>query len=389
MTSRRINAACCALFFAVGVALAATLPVVSSAAGPTADNADLEKIRQQISKAQQRVADLRGDLSRGQSQLRDAERRTAKISTELRTIKRQERELDADLNQLDRKQRELEKLAAQQSLALAQDMRSAWQLGQSSPLKAWLAADDPQRAARLARYYQYVQRDRAKRLDAFRETRAQIDASRQKIDERKQDLVKVRSELADRQKAAREASDERRHAVKQLASELKSGTATLERLRADETALKRVLDTAREAFRDIPPQAVGSPLRERRGKLRWPAAGRIAAAYNSPLAEGKLRLNGIVIAAAEGTDVRAVHHGRVVYADWLRGYGLLIIVDHGDGFLTIYGHNQSLLRTVGDWVKEGEPLATVGNTGGRSTAGLYFELRVNGEPVDPMRWLRR
>lgn len=354
-----------------------------------ADSADLEKIRQKISKAQERVADIRSELSRGQSQLRDAEKRAAKISAALRTIRRQERGLLASLDKLDRERRVLEQRAERQSLALAQDMRSAWQLGQASPLKAWLTADDPQRAARLARYYEYVQRDRSNRLDSFRATRAQLYASRLQIAARRQELAKAREELTGRQQEARAASAERRSAVQQLAGELKSGQATLERLRADEAALKRVLDTAREAFRDIPPQAVGSSLRERRGKLRWPVAGRITAAYNSPLAEGKLRLNGIIIAAAEGNEVSAVHHGRVVYADWLRGYGLLVIVDHGDGFLTIYGHNQSVLRTVGDWVKEGEPLATVGSTGGRSTPGLYFELRANGEPADPLLWLRR
>ncbi|MFZ5724450.1 MAG: murein hydrolase activator EnvC family protein [Pseudomonadota bacterium] len=350
---------------------------------------ELEQVRKKIAQAQERLADIRGELSRGQSQLRDAEKRAARIAAELRTIRRKERELAASLGRLDAERAALDRQAAGQARALARDMRDAWQLGRSSPMRSWLSADDPQRAARLARYYEYVQRDRAKRLDAFRATKERLAAAREKIAAEQQRLAATRSELAEHEREADKARAERRSAVAQLAGELKSRRNTLERLRADEAALKRVLETARDAFRDIPPEAVGSPLRQRKGKLRWPAVGRIAAGYGSPLAEGKLTLNGIVIAAAEGSEVRAVHHGRVVYADWLRGYGLLSIVDHGDGFLTVYGYNQSLLRNVGDWVKEGEPIATVGTSGGRTTAGLYFELRAGGEPQDPARWLRR
>lgn len=375
-----------ALLAPVLLALAAILAPLPAAAG---DAAELEQVRKKIARAQERVADIKGELSRGQSKLRDAEKLAARVAAELRAVRRKERELVAGLARLDAEQKALDRQADAQAKALARDMRDAWQLGRSSPLKAWLGADDPQRAARLSRYYEYVQRDRAKRLDAFRETRAKLEEARGRIAAEQEKLVEAREELADREEDVRAASEDRRKAVQQLAGELKSQRNELDRLRADEAALRRVLDTAREAFRDIPPQAVGSPLKERRGKLRWPVAGRIVASYGSSLAEGKLTLNGIVIAAGEGSEVRAVHHGRVVYADWLRGYGLLTIVDHGDGFLSIYGYNQSLLRNVGDWVKEGEAIATVGASGGRNAPGLYFELRAGGEPQDPARWLRR
>lgn len=370
-------------------ALLALIALIASSPAAAGDAAELEQVRKKIARAQERVADIKGELSRGQAKLRDAEKLAARVAAELRAVRRKERELVAGLARLDAEQKALDHQAEAQARALARDMRDAWQLGRSSPLKAWLSADDPQRAVRLTRYYEYVQRDRAQRLDAFRETRAKLEEARGRIAAEQEKLAEAREELADREEDVREASEDRRKAVQQLAGELKSQRNELDRLRADEAALRRVLETAREAFRDIPPQAVGSPLKDRRGKLRWPVAGRVVASWGSALAEGKLKLNGIVIAASEGSEVRAVHHGRVVYADWLRGYGLLVIVDHGDGFLSIYGYNQSLLRNVGDWVKEGEAIATVGASGGRNSPGLYFELRAGGEPQDPSRWLRR
>ncbi len=174
-----------------------------------------------------------------------------------------------------------------------------------------------------------------------------------------------------------------------LSGELRARKDELKRLRENEAALKRLSTTVREAWREVPPEATGAPFSQRKGKLRWPVAGRIAARYGSPVAEGKLTLHGLVFEAAEGSEVRAVPAGRVVFADWLRGYGMLAMIDHGDGFLSIYGHNASLLRTSGDWVKEGEPIATVGISGGRSTPSLYFEIRSGGDPQDPARWLRR
>ncbi|MFZ5757359.1 MAG: murein hydrolase activator EnvC family protein [Pseudomonadota bacterium] len=370
----------------LSVFLAACFPAGSAQA---ASQDELNRIRERIETAQKRVAATRDELSQGQSRLRDAERQAARIAGELRNIRKRERELNTGLARLDSERQTLDRKADSQARALASDMRAAWRLGQVSPLRLWLNAEDPQRAARIARYYEYLQRDRAQRIAAFAETREQLAQARERIAGEQEKLATTRAELADRERQAREAREERRKVVAQLAGELKTQRGELERLRANEAALKRVLDTAREAFRDVPPDAVGAPFRQRRGKLRWPVTGRVAAGWGAPLAEGKLKSSGLTFSAAEGSDVRAVHNGRVVYADWLRGYGLLAILDHGDGFLTVYGYNQTLLRNVGDWVREGEAIATVGTSGGRSAPGLYFEVRVNGEPQDPARWLRR
>lgn len=366
------------------------LPLLVLAAQPAAaEGNDLAQLRDRIEQAQQRYTSTQGELSQGQGRLREAERLTAKVAGELRATRQRERRLAGSIAALDAERNKLDQQATQQAQALGRDMRDAWRLGRTPPLRLWLNADDPGRAARVARYYQYLQQDRAQRLARFAETRNQLAASRARLLAEQSQLAAVRQELAERERAARAASEQRRSAVAQLAGELKSQRNELARLRADEAALKRVLNSAREVFRDVAPEAVGAPFSKRKGKLRWPVTGRIRSGWGAPLADGKLKASGLLFAASEGSEVRAVHGGRVVYADWLRGYGLLAIIDHGEGFLTVYGHNQTLLSEVGDWVKEGEPIAAVGNSGGQAGAGLYFEVRVNGDPQDPARWLRR
>lgn len=320
--------------------------------------------------------------------MRDAEQSIARVSAELRALRQREREITRKLGGLQAQRDALAASIATQLAALQQDVREAWMLGRQPPLQRWLATDDPQQAARIARYYDYLQRDRADRLAAFHAEQARLATLETGLAGEQARLTAARDELAARERELRGTRDTRARLVASLATELRDRQKDLKRLQDDAARLQRLANTARTVFRDVPPEATGAPLAQRRGKLRWPASGRLAVPYGAPLAEGKLRTHGITIAAPEGSEVKAVHAGRVAYADWLRGYGLLVIVDHGDGFLSIYGHNQTLARQVGDWVKEGDTLAAVGNSGGQASAGLYFELRQNGQPQDPARWLR-
>ena len=125
-----------------------------------------------------------------------------------------------------------------------------------------------------------------------------------------------------------------------------------------------------------------------RGKLKWPSRGRLANRYGSRRKEGKLKWQGVMIKAPEGTEVTAISHGRIAFSDWLRGFGLLTIIDHGDGYMSLYGGNQSLYKEVGDWVEAGDVIASVGNSGGHRETALYFEIRHNGKPTNPLKWCR-
>ena len=173
-----------------------------------------------------------------------------------------------------------------------------------------------------------------------------------------------------------------------LTAESKARAAALQRMQREQTALERLLrELRRAAAAQQFPSDGKSPFAALRGKLGWPTTGRITARFGERRA-GALKWDGVMIAADRGTPVRAVHRGRVVYADWLAGLGLLLIIDHGGGFLTLYGHNEQLFRAVGDVVSPGDTVASVGDSGGRPSPGLYFEIRQAAKPIDPTPWFR-
>lgn len=372
-------AASAVVFFVVLLAAA-----VAPAATPT-----LAGQQERIAVAQQRIAAVRGELSKEQAALRDAEQAIARVSTRLREVRQRERAVAREAESLRAERAALAGRLQAQAEALARDVRDAWILGRQPPLQRWLSAEDPQQAARIARYYDYLHRERSERVTAYREAQERLAGVEQRLIAEQEKLHAAQTELREQETALAAARDTRRSLVARLAGDLKSENKHLKRLQEDAAALRKLANTAREVFRDVPPEAVGAPFAQRRGKLRWPVAGRLATPFGAPVADGKMRTNGVVIEAAEGGPVKAVHGGRVAWAEWLRGYGLLLILDHGEGYLTIYGHNQGLTRQVGDWVQEGEALGTVGNSGGQARAGLYFELRHHGQPENPLRWLRR
>lgn len=366
------------------VALCCALP---AAAGDVSER-DLQAARERIAAASETLQEKRKLLGTHERALREAERAIAAASRKLADVRRRERDATRRLAELEAEQQKLARQEEQQRAALAADLRATWEAGRESPLRLWLSARDPVQTARLGDYLGYVRAARTQRLAAWQQARAQLVEAQQQTAGEQQRLAGLRTELEGEQRRLADAGEARRKAVAQVRSEVRGADAELKRLKEDAAALQALFESAREAFRDIPPVAPGTPFANRRGKLRWPVAGRLAARFGSALAGGKMTQTGVILAAREGSEVKAVHPGRVVYADWLRGFGLLAIIDHGDGYLTVYGHNRALLRQAGDWVREGDSIATVGDSGGQGTPGLYFEIRHRGEPVDPARWCR-
>ena len=160
-------------------------------------------------------------------------------------------------------------------------------------------------------------------------------------------------------------------------------------MKANQARLEALLLEVERAISELELPDESSPFKAQKAKLPWPARGKVVESYGSRLAQGKLRSNGIRISANLNAEVKAVHYGRVVFSDWLRGFGLIIIIDHGEGYLSLYGNNNSLLLDVGDWASPGETIAYAGNSGGRNQSSLYFEIRRNGKPLNPKKWLRK
>ena len=348
----------------------------------------LEVVRAQIKalSAQQHAAsDARDAASRA---LREKDLALAAVATQLRTLDAQLADQQREIDALEQERAQLERRLAARKQALARLLRSAYALGNHEELKLLLQQDDVAAVARVLAYHRYFQRAQLGQIDALRSQMQRLVQVQDSIRAASAELFATRD--ARNAESARLDAERAEHArlVGELDARLKAQGAQLAGLDRDEGELKRLLERLRDVFADIPAQIQGAEsLAALRGRLRWPLSGRVVTTFGASDATGR-RSSGVLLAAKAGTPVQAVARGRVAFADWLRGYGLVIILDHGDGYLSLYGCNETLLKDVGDWVDAGEAIATSGASGGQATPGLYFELRVKGQAVDPRGWLR-
>jgi septal ring factor EnvC (AmiA/AmiB activator) len=251
-----------------------------------------------------------------------------------------------------------------------------------------LNQEDPDRVGRALAYHRYVQRAYVERLRAVEARLTEVAEVEREIERERATLLGLQGEQGRARTVLAEQRQARAEVLARIQKELGETGAEIARLTEDARQLERLIESLKGRLPDIPETLEpAKPFAEMRGTLPWPTQGRVQVGFGSPR-PGGLTAQGVVIAAPGGAPVHAVHAGRVAFADWLRGLGLLLILDHGDGFMSLYGHNRELLRAEGDWVGAGEPVATVGDSGGSAEAGLYFELRRQGAPLDPARWCR-
>ena len=350
--------------------------------------AKLDAVRAQIkalTSQQNATAGERGDAA---NTLREKEVALAVIAKEAHALDEKLAVQQARFEQLKVERSGLESTLKAQRDELAALLRSAYALGHNEELKLLLQQDDVAAIARVLAYHRYFQRAQVGRIEKLRDDLQRLADIQTAIETTTKQLAATR----DARDAEAEKLDgervERAQLVAAIDAKLKDQGARIAALGKDASALNELLDRLRDVFADIPRQLVGeAPFASARGKLARPLQGKVVTGFGATDESGR-RSSGILIAAKTGTAVHAVAHGRVVFADWMRGYGLLIIVDHGDGYLSLYGCNETLLKDVGDWVDADETLATSGASGGQKTPGLYFELRAKGQPVDPRGWLK-
>jgi murein hydrolase activator len=379
----RLPAFVCACVLALaGSGASAQAPEAAHAEQERAAKQKLDAVRAQIralSEQQRATAGERGDAAR---ELRTKELALAEVAKALHGIDDRIAAEQAKLAALDAERATLETALRQQRDALAALLRSAYALGRHEELKLLLHQDDVAAIARVLAYHRYFQRARLGRIDRLRGDLARLAALQEDIGKAQAALAQARVEQAAQQVRLEDERRERASLVATIDARLADEASRIAALGKDETELNRLLERLRGVFADIPRELKGAQsFDSQRGHLAWPLAGKVASGFG-----GASR--GLLIAARPGTAVHAVSHGRVAFADWLRGYGLMLIVDHGDGYLTLYAGNETLLKDVGDWVDAGDTIATSGASGGQKTPGLYFELRVKGQPADPRSWLR-
>lgn len=375
----------------------ALLPLLLCLSGPLLATSDVQGRYAELERLRQRIANLQGELQQDRSrydsllgELRRVERQIGRIGRSINELKRKLDEQEKRLAGLQARRTTLQHSIAEQRRYLGGQIRAAYAMGRQEYFKILLNQQDPSAVGRTLTYYDYLNKARSQRITNLNSTIAELEQVRSKLQSETERLQVLRRQREQEQQQMSASRQERQGVVATLQTEISGKDRQLTGLMADEGELKSLLKALTDALEDIPAEPGNhQPFARLRGKLQWPTSGQRLVAFGEPRRVGTLRWQGVVIAGSEGQEVRAVSHGRVAFADWLRGYGLLLIIDHGDGYMSLYGHNQSLYREAGEWVERGDLIAAVGNSGGIEKSALYFEIRKDGKPTDPVRWCRR
>lgn len=341
------------------------------------------------------ISSLKKDLERSRATLSDEHKALKAADLEIQTSTLELRKLEStrqvhehELVDLNTEQQDYLRSLDKRREILAKQIMTAYRLGRESRLKLVLNQDSPALLSRTLAYYDYFSRSQASQINELRQVLQTLDEMQAKINVELSALDEVQNSqqlVLDEMTSQR---NERQAIIETLSSQIGSDEAQLTELQRDRKDLEALLEKLSNVLADIPAD-LGKRLGpgDLKGKLPMPVKGRVKHAYGQSRTAG-LRWQGWLIGAGNGSEVKAIAYGRVAYSDWLRGYGLLMIIDHGDGFMSLYGNNESLLREVGDWVEPGAAISTVGSSP-LNGKGLYFEIRKNGKAMDPAVWLKR
>ena len=349
----------------------------------------LDALRAKLTQVQQAQETALQKRDAVQLQLRASERAIASATHDFRELDHKVSAAEGQLADLQRQKAARQAALDQQKDALAQQMQAAYREGQDSQLRLLLDAQDPETVGRLLADYDYLNRARAARITEVRQELAALDQVNDRITQQLTTLKSLRDDRARMLDTLQQRGRSRRQLLASLDAGIKNRGAEIARLDKDRQAMQSLVDSLRRAMQDVPPELQqGRRFSTLRGRLLWPVGGKLLDYYGQPRAGGHLRWEGDLIAAPAGTPVRAIAQGRVVYADWMPHFGLLVILDHGGGYLSIYAHNQDVTHQVGDYVNAGETIASLGDSGGQDQPALYFELRHGNDTLDPRRWCR-
>jgi septal ring factor EnvC (AmiA/AmiB activator) len=368
---------------------------------PAQKEAELRKLNDRIEKVRKSVNSDMEKRDKLSVELREAELGVASARKDLDEIRAQRLTVEAQLRDLASEQAQREDEIAGERAALGGELRAAYVNGRGEQLKLLLNQEDPARFGRMLAYYGYFGRARAARIRGIQDQLEHLALVREKIAEETARLDQLEFQRQQRFASLQSSQQQRARAVTAIDAQIKtrggeidrlqSQAASLEKLMADlRKAIERAAAAAAAARQTAPSVARSAPFEPLKGKLPWPVQdGKVIAKFGQPRAGGSMRWQGMLIATDRGARVRAPVAGRVVYGDWLPGMGLMLVLDHGGGYMSLYGHNEELFRKVGDTVAAGDVIGSVGDSGGHSQPALYFEVRQGRTPVDPQTWLTR
>ena len=356
---------------------------------PAQKEAELKKVNARIEKVRKSVNEDIEKRDRLSAELRDAELGVQAARRKLEELRAQRIVSESRLAELASEQAQREKELSAERGALAGELRTAYVNGREEQLKLLLNQQDPASFGRMLAYYGYFGRARAERIGSIRDQLEHLALLREKIAAEGQRIQELEAEQEREVAALKGAQQRRANAVAAVESQIKTRGGEIKRLESQARSLEKLIADLRKALANVP-VAKKAPFEPLRGKLPWPVQdGKVLARFGQPRAGGSLRWQGMLIGTDRGARVRAPFAGRVAYADWLPGMGLMIVLDHGSGYLSLYGHNEQVFKKVGDPVSAGDVIGAVGDTGGHDQPALYFEVRRGREPVNPENWLQR
>ena len=372
------------LLFIAWVLLAAA--DVSGSENPAEVEKTLDNIRKQILELEK--ATLKAVNRRGTAEqtLREAEVSESKLRRNLQKVDEDLAGTRSRLATLERQAKETESELSQHRSELNRQLRLAYATGREDWLRTVLSQRDPVSIGRQMVYYGYFAQQRSGLMDVVKAQLNTLAENAAAVSREQQNLAESQRTQKKRLAELSEARRVRRLALVDIDKKIASQNDRLGQLRLEAEDLESLVAELTRLFGDL---SVGdtTPFVNRKGQMTWPTDGRLLRKFGESKADGRMRWDGVLLATGAGSEVLAIHHGRVVYSDWLPGMGLLVVLEHGDGYLTLYGHNQDLIMEVGEWVTPGTVIAHVGDSGGQPVPGLYFEIRKNGSPVNPSHWV--
>lgn len=383
---------------AIGAALLCAL-LAAPAQAQTAQKDELRELRDRINALQKRLAASEETKAEAADSLKESERAISETNRRLYQLSAQRREAGAALTRLRNQARTLESDIAAEQATLGKLLYRQYVGGQSDALKLVLNREDPNEIARQLQYLGYVSRARAQMLASLRDNLANLRELSEQSRKKAAELRALEHEESRQKSRLVKEKETQKRVFAEVSGEISKSRRQLTTLRRDEQRLTRLIEQlTRELARKKPGKGITNrklpsadagtgPFRQMKGRLRLPVIGELTNRFGSPRQDSGLSWKGLFISANPGQEVKAIAGGRIVFADWLRGFGNLMIMDHGNGYMSLYGNNEALLKQVGDEARVGDTIAAVGNSGGNPDSGLYFELRFQGKPFDPLPWV--
>jgi len=359
------------------------------AADKATSEKQLKSVLRKIDKLKQAIDVKEDSKSRYIKQLKTIEGDIGRLGQKVRALGKEIGSKKSELKSLRATRLEHQRQLSRENEYLAEQVYAAFTLGRQEKVKLLFSQQDPQTLQRNLVYYQYFSNARVDLINAVQGNIDKIIETEQLIQQARLDLEKNQQALNEQKKQLDQDLGKRKTIISSLDKQLKKQGGNLSRLEDEAAQLQNLIKSIEKLFIDAPESEISrKSFAKLKGKLAWPLKGKLRKLFGRTKPQSDLRWQGVKIEAANGSHVMAVSHGRVAFADWLRGLGNLIIIDHGNSYLSLYGHNESLFKTAGDWVEAGEVISSVGSSGGEQKAGLYFEIRKKGKPQNPTRWCK-